>query len=48
LFIIFTVSSTNYIPIFYWIVAGLCSAYIRLCDNLGDKEGSQQFKAGWI
>jgi len=46
LFIIFTVSSTNYIPIFYWIVAGLCSAYIRLCDNLGDKEGSQQFKAG--
>lgn len=33
LFIIFTVSSINYIPIFYWIFAGLCSAYIRLCNK---------------
>jgi len=32
LFIIFTVSSINYIPIFYWLIAGLCSAYIRLCN----------------
>ena len=31
LFIIFTVSSINYIPIFYWLLAGLSSAYIRLC-----------------
>jgi O-antigen ligase len=33
LFIIFTVSSINYIPIFYWLFAGLCSAYIRLCNK---------------
>ena len=33
LFIIFTVSSLNYIPIFYWLFAGLCSAYIRLCNS---------------
>lgn len=33
LFIIFTVSSINYIPIFYWLLAGLCSAYIRLCNK---------------
>ena len=33
LFIIFTVSSINYIPIFYWLFAGLCSAYIRLCNQ---------------
>ena len=33
LFIIFTVSSVNYIPIFYWLFAGLCSAYIRLCNK---------------
>ena len=33
LFIIFTVSSINYIPIFYWLFAGLCSAYIRLCNR---------------
>jgi len=32
LFIILTVSSINYIPIFYWLIAGLCSAYIRLCN----------------
>jgi len=33
LFIIFTVSSINYIPLFYWLIAGLCSAYIRLCKT---------------
>jgi O-antigen ligase len=33
LFIIFTVSSINYIPVFYWLFAGLCSAYIRLCNT---------------
>ena len=38
LFIIFTVSSIDYIPTFYWIFAGLCSAYIRQCDRvLADK-----------
>lgn len=34
LFIIVTVSSINYIPIFYWLFAGLCSAYIRLCNSV--------------
>ena len=34
LFTIFTVSSINYIPIFYWILAGLCSAYIRICKKV--------------
>ncbi len=34
LFIIFTVSSINYIPIFYWLFAGLCSAYIKLCNGV--------------
>jgi O-antigen ligase len=34
LFIILTVSSVNYIPIFYWLIAGLCSAYIRLCNTV--------------
>tara|TARA_B110000503_G_scaffold13561_2_gene18422 strand:+ start:219 stop:1685 length:1467 start_codon:yes stop_codon:yes gene_type:complete len=33
IFIIFTVSSINYIPIFYWLIAGLSSGYIRLCTN---------------
>ena len=33
LFIIATVSSINYLPIFYWLFAGLCSAYIRLCNS---------------
>ena len=32
LFIILTVSSINYIPILYWLIAGLCSAYIKLCN----------------
>lgn len=38
LFIIFTVSSINYIPIFYWLIAGLCSAYIRLCNTANEKQ----------
>ena len=38
LFIIFTVSSINYIPIFYWLIAGLCSAYIRLCNTTIEKQ----------
>lgn len=38
LFIIFTVSSINYIPIFYWLIAGLCSAYIRLCNTAIEKQ----------
>lgn len=33
LFTIFTVSSINYIPVFYWILAGFCSGYIRLCNT---------------
>jgi len=38
LFIIFTVSSINYIPIFYWLIAGLCSAYIGLCNRAIEKK----------
>ena len=38
LFIIFTVSSINFIPIFYWLFAGLCSAYIRICNQTLDKK----------
>ena len=39
LFIIFTVSSINYIPIFYWLIAGLSSAYIRLCRTTLIEQG---------
>jgi O-antigen ligase len=31
IFMIFTVSSIDFIPIFYWSIAGICSAYIKIC-----------------
>ena len=31
LVMIITVSSIDYIPIFYWVIGGLCSAYIKIC-----------------
>lgn len=33
LFMIFTVSSINYIPIFYWLLAGITAAYINLATQ---------------
>jgi len=33
IFIIFTVSSIDFIPIFYWSIAGICSAYLKICKN---------------
>ena len=33
LVMIVTVSSVDYIPVFYWVIGGLCSAYIKICAN---------------
>ncbi|ETN93155.1 Lipid A core - O-antigen ligase [Gammaproteobacteria bacterium MOLA455] len=33
IFIIFTVSSIDFIPYFYWSIAGICSAYLKICRN---------------
>ena len=33
IFIIFTVSSIDFIPVFYWSIAGICSAYLKICKN---------------
>ena len=37
---IFTVSSIDFIPIFYWSLAGICSAYIKIC-KYENKEKNQ-------
>lgn len=34
LFIIFTVSSIDYIPIFYWTFAGITAAYLNICNQV--------------
>ena len=33
IFMIFTVSSIDFIPILYWSIAGICSAYIKICNH---------------
>jgi len=33
IFVIFTVSSIDFIPVFYWSIAGVCSAYLKICKN---------------
>jgi len=33
IFVIFTVSSIDFIPVFYWSIAGVCSAYLKICRN---------------
>lgn len=33
LVMIMTVSSIDYIPVLYWLVAGLCCAYIKVCHH---------------
>lgn len=34
IFMIFTVSSVNYIPIAYWAFFGLIAAYLKICDQV--------------
>lgn len=33
IFVIFSVSSIDFIPVFYWSIAGVCSAYLKICRN---------------
>lgn len=33
LVMIVTVSSVDFIPVFYWVIAGLCCAYIKICHS---------------
>ena len=33
LVMIMTVSSIDYIPVFYWVISGLCCAYIKICHH---------------
>ena len=33
LVMVMTVSSIDYIPVFYWVIAGMCCAYIKICHH---------------
>jgi len=42
LFMIATVSSIDYIPVFYWLFAGLSAAYIFLATNISDSSSNSE------